>query len=233
MIDQFISTCETKWNIQTDLVMLLPHGQEGQGPEHSSARLERFLQSCAHFNMIVTNITTPANFFHLLRRQMKWEFRKPLVNMAPKSLLRHPLVVSKLDEFTDGKFQEIIGDEFVTKSKVKRVLLCSGKVYYDLLEEQQKSKRKDVAIVRVEQLYPLAWDQLHAQLDTYKGAEVIWVQEEPGNAGAWMYILKTLYKELPHLDFIARDDSSSPAVGYLNIYKQKQAEIVAKAFDVK
>lgn len=233
MIDQFITTCETKWNIQSDLVLLLPHGQEGQGPEHSSARLERFLQACARFNMVVTNITTPANFFHAMRRQMKWEFRKPLVNMAPKSLLRHPLVVSKMEEFTDGKFQEIIGDEYVTKSKVKRVLLCTGKVYYDLLEEQQKSKRKDVAIVRIEQLYPLAWDQFNAEMAKYKGAEVFWVQEEPGNAGAWMYILKTLYKEIPGLECLAKLDSPSPAVGYLNVHKEKQAELVAKAFDVK
>jgi len=231
MIDQFVATCETKWQIQSALVMILPHGQEGQGPEHSSARLERFLQMCARYNIYVTNITTPSNYFHALRRQLALPFRKPLVNMAPKSLLRHPLVVSPISEFTSGKFQEIIGDSYAEAKKVKRVLLCSGKVYYDLLEEQQKSSRKDVAIVRLEQLYPLNYTTLNQELAKYKGAEVFWVQEEPGNAGAWMYILKSLYKEIPGLDFLAKPDSPSPAVGYLNLHKEKQAELVAKAFN--
>lgn len=233
IIDQFIATTETKWNKESDLVLLLPHGQEGQGPEHSSARLERFLQMCACYNMVVTNITTPANFFHALRRQMAWPFRKPLINMAPKSLLRHPLVVSPISEFSDGKFQEIIGDNYADPKKVKRVLICSGKVYYDLLEEQQKSNRKDVAIVRLEQLYPLSFSQFDAQLAKYKGAEVVWVQEEPGNSGAWMYILKTMHKRGTAIECIAKEDSPSPAVGYLNIHKKKQAELVKRAFDVK
>lgn len=231
MIDQFVATCETKWQIQSALVMLLPHGQEGQGPEHSSARLERFLQMCARYNIYVTNITTPSNYFHALRRQLALPFRKPLVNMAPKSLLRHPLVVSPVSEFTSGKFEEIIGDSYVEAKKVKRVLMCSGKVYYDLLEEQQKSSRKDVAIIRLEQLYPLNYTTLNQELAKYKGAEVFWVQEEPGNSGAWMYILKSLYKEIPGLDFLAKPDSPSPAVGYLNLHKEKQAELVAKAFN--
>lgn len=234
MIDQFITTGETKWLRQSGLVMLLPHGQEGQGPEHSSARLERFLKACAGQNMVVTNVTTPANFFHSLRRQMTWDFRKPLVNMSPKSLLRHPKVVSPVSEFTSGSFQEIIDDSYATASKCKRVLLCSGKVYYDLLEEQQKSKRKDVAIVRLEQLYPLAQTQIDKILKKYKSAkDVVWVQEEPGNAGAWGYILRNFYNKIPNLDFVAKTDSSSPAVGYLNIHKQKQAELVSRAFDVK
>lgn len=230
MIDQFITTSETKWAMQNALVMLLPHGQEGQGPEHSSARLERFLKSCARFNMIVANITTPANFFHALRRQMAWPFRKPLVVMSPKSLLRHPLVVSEQKEFTDSKFQEIIGDDYVDAKKVTKILLCSGKVYFDLLEEQQKSKRTDVAIIRLEQLYPLAYNQLDVQLAKYKkGTPVVWVQEESGNSGAWGYILRSFYKRM-EIEGIAKDDSPSPAVGYSNVHKKLQAEIVKQAF---
>ena len=232
MIDQFITTSETKWRMQNDLVMLLPHGQEGQGPEHSSARLERFLKSCARYNIVVANITSPANFFHVLRRQMAWPFRKPLVIMSPKSLLRHPLVSSKIEEFTKGGFQEIIGDKYVDAKKVSKILLCSGKVYFDLLEEQQKSKRKDIAIVRLEQLYPLAYNQLDKELARYKkGTPVVWVQEEPANSGAWGYLLRSMYNKTEYpLDFIAKEDSPSPAVGYSNVHKKLQAEIVKKAF---
>ncbi len=230
MIDQFISSSETKWQRQNGLVMLLPHGQEGQGPEHSSARLERFLQNCAANNMVVANITSPANFFHALRRQITWNFRKPLVVMSPKSLLRHPKVVSPIEDFTKGAFQEIIDDTTVKAKNVKRVLLCSGKVYYDLLEKQEKEERKDVAIVRLEQLYPLAEKQFDAILKKYKGAEFVWVQEEPGNAGAWSYILRTLYKKVPNLGCLSKDDSASPAVGYKNIHDKIQAQLVEKAF---
>lgn len=232
VIDQFITTSETKWGRMTDLVLLLPHGQEGQGPEHSSARLERFLDSCADFNMTVLNMTTPANFFHALRRQMAWPFRKPMVVMSPKSLLRHPLVSSKISEFTRGKFKEVIGDSYVDAKKVKRVLLCSGKVYFDLLEKQQKDKRKDVAIVRIEQLYPLSYEQIEAELAKYKDAQVFWVQEEPVNAGAWSYILRSMYRRID-VGIIGKDASSSPAVGYANVHKQKQNEIVEKAFNLK
>lgn len=231
MIDQFIMTTETKWGKQNDLVMLLPHGQEGQGPEHSSARLERFLTGCAEYNVCVVNITTSANFFHVLRRQMAWPFRKPLVVMSPKSLLRHPSVSSPVSEFTKGEFKEIIGDDYVDNAKVKRVLLCSGKVYFDLFEEQQKSKRKDIALVRLEQLYPLAYNQLDKELAKYKNSkEVFWVQEEPGNSGGWGYILRSLYRRIDNLEVIAKEDSPSPAVGYANIHKKKQAEIVKRAF---
>jgi 2-oxoglutarate dehydrogenase E1 component len=231
MIDQFIVSGETKWNIQNGLVMLLPHGQEGQGPEHSSARLERFLQLCANYNITVTNITTPANIFHALRRQMAWEFRKPMIAMSPKSMLRHPLVLSDLEEFKNGSFQEIIDDIDAKASKVTRVLLCSGKVYYDLLEEQKKGKHEFAAIVRLEQLFPIAEKQLDTILQKYnKATEVIWVQEEPSNSGAWMFILKNLYSKIPNLKVIAKDDSSSPAVGYIGVHKKKQAEIVEKAF---
>ncbi len=233
MIDQFIMTSETKWAMQNDLVMLLPHGQEGQGPEHSSARLERFLKGCADFNMVVANITTPANFFHIMRRQMAWPFRKPLVIMSPKSLLRHPLVVSPMEDFTDNKFKEIIGDDYADPKKVKRVILCSGKVYFDLLEEQQKNKRSDVAILRAEQLYPFTFEQFDDLVKPYKkDTPVVWVQEEPENAGAWGYILRSLYQHVKNLSVIAKEESASPAVGYINIHKKMQAELVARAFDI-
>lgn len=234
MIDQFVVSSETKWNKQTGLVMLLPHGQEGQGPEHSSARLERFLKSCAGYNMTVCNITTPANFFHALRRQMAWQFRKPMVVMSPKSLLRHPKVVSKTSEFTKGNFQELIGDSYVDAKKVKKVLLCSGKIFYDLQEEQEKQKRKDVAIVRLEQIYPLPYKQLETELAKYgKDVDIAWVQEEPGNMGAWGYILRSLYKIYPDIDGVVRADSASPAVGYSNIHKERQAELIKTALEVK
>ena len=231
MIDQFIMSGETKWNTQSDLVMLLPHGQEGQGPEHSSARLERFLQQCASYNVAVCNITSPANFFHALRRQMAWEFRKPLIVMSPKSLLRHPLVVSPLEDFKKGNFQEIIDDAEAKKAKVSRVLLCSGKIYFDLLEEQKKGKHEHTAIVRLEQLYPMAYKQLDVVLKKYsKAKEVYWVQEEPGNSGAWAYILKSLYKTVPHIELVGKEDSPSPAVGYMGIHKQKQADVIERSF---
>ena len=229
MIDQFVTTCETKWQNMNGLVMLLPHGYEGQGPEHSSARLERFLEVCANENIVVANITKPSNYFHLLRRQLTWEFRKPLVVMSPKSLLRHAQVVSSIDEFTKGSFQEIIDDTFVDTKAVKRVLLCSGKIYYDLLEEQQKNARKDVAIVRLEQIYPLADKQLDAIIKKYKGAELMWVQEEPKNMGAWGFILQNLYKKV-NIDVISRGNASSPATGYAKAHAAEQLDIVTRSF---
>jgi 2-oxoglutarate dehydrogenase E1 component len=233
MIDQFIVSTETKWRKQNGLVMLLPHGYEGQGPEHSSARLERFLELSADYNIIVSNITTPANFFHALRRQMTWEFRKPLVVMSPKSLLRHPLVQSPISEFTKGHFQEVIDDTYVNPKDVKFLLLCTGKVYYDLLDEQQKSQRKDVAIVRMEQLYPFPEKQLNEIFKKYKGATVRWVQEEPVNMGAWGFILKRLYYTGPQVQVIARDEAASPAVGYLKAHNESQKELVKHAFKEK
>lgn len=231
IIDQFIMSGETKWNTQSDLVMLLPHGQEGQGPEHSSARLERFLQQCASYNVTVCNITTPANFFHALRRQMAWEFRKPLIVMSPKSLLRHPSVISPIEEFKKGNFQEILDDTEAKKAKVTRLILCSGKIYFELLEEQKKGKHEFTALVRLEQLYPLPYKQLDGILAKYsKANEVFWVQEEPGNAGAWTYILKSLYKVIPHLELVGKSDSPSPAVGYMKIHKEKQADVIERAF---
>lgn len=227
IIDQFIAAAESKWGIQNGVVLLLPHGYEGQGPEHSNARPERYLQLYAEYNMTVANITTPANFFHLMRRQLAWAFRKPLVVMSPKSLLRHPKCVSPLDDLTKGHFQEVIGDSYADAKKVKRVLLCTGKVYYDLLEKQQADQRTDVAIVRLEQLAPLPKTQLDATLSQYKKAEMFWVQEEPENMGYWTYLLR-LGMNLP---IISRDAAASPATGYAKIHTQEQADIVRRAFE--
>lgn len=229
MIDQFIVSSETKWQRMNGIVMLLPHGYEGQGPEHSSARLERFLDLSADYNITVAYATTPSNFFHLLRRQLTWQFRKPLVVMSPKSLLRHPQVVSPLSEFTSGRFQEIIDDGFVDPKNVKRVLLCTGKIYYDLLEEQQSKGRKDIAVVRLEQLYPLPEKQLDAILQKYAKAKVLWVQEEPVNMGAWGFLLRRLYKKVD-IDVVARDEAASPAVGYIKAHNESQKELVITAF---
>lgn len=229
MIDQFISSAESKWQRMNGLVMLLPHGYEGQGPEHSSCRPERFLQLCAEYNMIVCNPTTPANIFHLLRRQVAWHFRKPCVVFSPKSLLRHPAVISPLKDFTGGSFQEIIDDAAVTAKEVKRLVLCSGKIYYDLLEAQSKRKSKDAAIVRIEQLYPFPEKQFAAILKKYKDAKVIWVQEEPANMGALSYIQRMLPGQ--PIEYISRKASASPATGYLRIHKQEQEKIVNQALE--
>jgi 2-oxoglutarate dehydrogenase E1 component len=229
MIDQFVASSETKWQRMNGLVILLPHGYEGQGPEHSSARLERFLELAADNNIVVTDVTTPSNFFHALRRQLTWNFRKPMINMSPKSLLRHPNVVSPLEEFTSGKFQEIIDDTDAKSGEVKKVLLCSGKVYFDLLEEKNNKKRKDIAIVRLEQLYPIAWGQLNAVIEKYKGAKIVWVQEEPVNMGAWAYILRSLYNKV-EISVVAREEAASPAVGYLKFHNEAQKQLVEQAF---
>ncbi len=229
MIDQFVVSSESKWQRMNGLVMQLPHGYEGQGPEHSNARPERFLQLAAEHNIVVTNITTPANFFHALRRQLAWSFRKPLVVMSPKSMLRHPLCVSPVEEFTSGHFREVLGDDFAEAKKVKRVLLCSGKVYYDLLDEQRTSDRKDVAIIRLEQLHPFPKKQLDAELAKYGKAKLYWVQEEPENMGYWNFMLRYLRRELE--DVVARKPSASPATGYNKIHVKEQKDLVARAFD--
>jgi len=230
MIDQFVVSSESKWQRMNGLVLLLPHGYEGQGPEHSNARPERFLQLAAEYNIVVANLTTPANFFHALRRQLTWSFRKPLVVMSPKSMLRHPLCVSPLEEFTSGRFREVIGDDFAEAKKVKRVLLCSGKIYYDLLEEQRESNRKDVALVRLEQLHPFPQKQLTAELAKYpKTAKTYWVQEEPENMGYWNFLLRYVRRELE--DVVARKPSASPATGYNKIHIKEQKDLVARAFD--
>jgi 2-oxoglutarate dehydrogenase E1 component len=229
IVDQFITSAETKWKRSNGLVLLLPHGYEGQGPEHSSARIERFMELCADDNITVANCTTPASFFHVLRRQVKRSFRKPLVVFTPKSLLRHPLVVSKLEDFTKGGFQEVLDDSYVKASDVKRLLLCTGKVYYDLLEKQQTDKRKDVAIVRVEQLYPTPFAQIDAIRQKYsKAKEFIWVQEEPENMGAWPYLCRKFRHS--DLTLISRKESSSTATGYAKQHIAQQLYIVGKAF---
>jgi 2-oxoglutarate dehydrogenase E1 component len=232
MIDQFISSTETKWGRQSGVVMLLPHGYEGQGPEHSSARPERFLQLSAEYNMIVANVTTPANFFHLLRRQLAWPFRKPLVVMSPKSLLRHPRVVSKMEEFTMGGFREVIGDNYAKPdSKVKKVVLCTGKLYYDLLEYQLENKRKDVALVRIEQLHPFPATQVDELLKKYKSAKLFWAQEEPENMGYWAYLLRTYFRYDHQAELIARRPAASPATGYYKVHNAEQENLVKRVFE--
>ncbi|PZR26580.1 MAG: 2-oxoglutarate dehydrogenase E1 component [Citrobacter freundii] len=230
MIDQFISSGEQKWNRMNGITMLLPHGYEGQGPEHSSARLERFLQSCAELNMVVTNITTSANFFHALRRQLAWPFRKPLINFAPKANLRHPGTYSSVDEFTNGGFREVIDDTFADTSKVKKVLFCTGKVYFDLADRQQKEDRKDIAIIRLEQLYPLPLKQLEALYAKYSKATWFWVQEEPLNMGAAAFLKMNLTSI--NYGVISRQPSASTATGYAKVHKQEQEEIVETAFTI-
>ena len=233
-IDQFIASGETKWGRYSGLVMLLPHGYEGQGPEHSSARLERYLQLCAMANMQVMNITTPANIFHALRRQLNRDFRKPMIVMSPKSLLRHPKCVSTTDDFTKGGFQELIDDSLfgtaAAAKKVKRVNFCSGKIYYDLLARQEEEGRDDVAVVRIEQLYPMPEKQVEAVLKKYANAEFCWVQEEPKNMGAWTHMLR--YDWARGFKEITRRSSASPATGYSSVHKQEQEAIVSEAFNV-
>jgi len=229
IIDQFITSAGTKWQRMNGIVMLLPHGYEGQGPEHSSARPERFLELAADYNIIVANITTPANFFHLIRRQLTWNFRKPCIVMSPKSLLRHPEVISPISDFTKGGFKEIIDDSYAYPKRVKKLLFCSGKVYFDLLHEQQKSKRKDVAIIRVEQLFPFPEKQIAAIRKKYgEDSKVLWVQEEPENMGAWTYILRKYRKAI--VEGVFRPPSASPATGFSKIHNEEQQEIVNKAF---
>ncbi|HEY0886004.1 MAG TPA: 2-oxoglutarate dehydrogenase E1 component [Ramlibacter sp.] len=233
VIDQFLSSGEAKWNRLCGLALYLPHGYEGQGPEHSSARLERFLQLCAMDNMIVCAPTTPAQDFHMIRRQMHMATRKPLVVMTPKSLLRHKLAVSTLDELAKGSFQELIPDTTATAKKVRRVVVCAGKVYYDLLEEVQKQKIKDVALVRVEQLYPFPREQLVAELKRHGSPkEVMWCQEEPQNQGAWYQIqhhLRACLQPGQELDYAGRARSPSPAAGHLAEHAAEQAQLVADA----
>ncbi len=229
IIDQFISSSESKWLRSSGIILLLPHGYEGQGPEHSSARLERFLQMCAEFNMVVVNITSPANFFHAIRRQLTWPFRKPLIVMSPKSLLRHPDCTSDISEIYTGKFKEIIDDEdTLAPTKVKKVLFCSGKVYYDLLKKKAEDNRKDVAIVRLEQLYPLPFNQMDKIVAKYKNARYCWVQEEPANMGAWVYML-SCYRNI-QWELVSRKSSASPATGFAKIHQRELNTILEESF---
>lgn len=230
IIDQFISAAEDKWWAMNGLVMLLPHGYEGQGAEHSSARLERYLTMCAENNMQVVNCTTPANFFHVLRRQLKRDFRKPLVVFTPKSLLRHPKCVSTQAELVKGSFQEVLDDTTVKADKVEKVLFCSGKLYYELIDYREKNNIEDTAIVRIEQLYPLPLHRLEAVVAKYKNhKKLVWVQEEPENMGAWSYLLRR-FRHL-NLELVARHSSGSPATGSSKRHVIEQRDLIERAFD--
>jgi 2-oxoglutarate dehydrogenase E1 component len=231
IIDQYISSGEQKWRRLSGLVMLLPHGFEGQGPEHSSARVERFLEQSAGNNWQVAQPTTPGQMFHLLRRQLHRDFRAPLIVFTPKNLLRLPEATSKLSELYDGRFRELLDDEQAKPASVKRVLMCSGKVYYDLLKRRDEENRKDIAIVRLEQLYPLPTLQLDAVYARYKNAkEWLWVQDEPENMGPWPFVMRKL-RQIP-LQVISRKESASPATGYKKAHLTEQKRILDAAFAV-
>jgi 2-oxoglutarate dehydrogenase E1 component len=234
IIDQFLCSSEDKWYRLSGLTLLLPHGFEGQGPEHSSARLERFLNLCAENNMQVCNLSTPAQLFHCLRRQVLRPFRKPLIIMSPKSLLRLPAASSTLSELAQGSFQRIIPDVAADPKKVKRVLMCSGKIYYELVAARQTLGRNDTAIIRMEQLYPLSKELLRDTLAPYAdGTPLVWVQEEPWNMGAWYYMrarLPELLEQRLPLQCASRPESASPATGSLGAHKIEQARVIEQAF---
>ncbi len=228
IIDQFITAAEEKWRTQNGIVMFLPHGYEGQGAEHSSARMERFLLMCAEYNMIAANCTTPANFYHLLRRHLKFPFRKPLIVFTPKSLLRHPKVKSTLEELANGSFQEVIDDNQVNKKEVNTVVLCSGKFYYDLIAEREKNNSNDIAFIRLEQLYPFPGKQLSQIIRQYPNAKkYVWAQEEPENMGAWIHVMR--HCELP-LEHVALRESGAPATGSHKAHDVRHQEIINKVF---
>ncbi|WP_025264158.1 2-oxoglutarate dehydrogenase E1 component [Wolbachia endosymbiont of Onchocerca volvulus] len=235
IIDQFIASAETKWLRSSGLVLLLPHGYEGQGPEHSSARIERFLQLCAEDNMQVVNCSTPANYFHVLRRQIHRDFRKPLVVFTPKSLLRHKRAVSHLSDF-EGRFLTVTPEyrvSLVSDDKIRKAIICSGKVYYDIIEACEIQKINDIVIIRLEQFYPFPANKLSNELGKYKNAEVVWCQEEPKNMGGWFFVNPLIEEVLLNLDVqakrpkcIARPAAASPACGYVNVHIQQQEEIL-------
>ena len=229
IIDQYLSSAEEKWNVMNDLVLLLPHGYEGQGPEHSSGRMERFLELAAENNMQIVNASTPANFFHVLRRQIHREFRKPLIIFTPKSLLRHPRVISGYEELSTGGFNEVIDDPEAKPNEVEKVVLCSGKIYYDLLARKEELNNKNIAIVRLEQLYPLPKTQLMSIIDKYnKAGRWLWVQEEPANMGAWSF-MQEHFKEV-ELKLISRPPSGSTATGSSKFHQIQQEKILDKTF---
>ncbi|MCB0393554.1 MAG: 2-oxoglutarate dehydrogenase subunit E1, partial [Bdellovibrionales bacterium] len=240
IIDQFIVAGEAKWNRMSGLVLLLPHGYEGQGPEHSSARLERFLNLCTNLNIQVCYPTTPAQIFHLMRRQVKRDFRKPLVIMSPKSLLRHPRVISDVSEFTDKKigFREVIVDSDVAAKDVKQILLCTGKVYYDLLEAREKNSVKDKAIVRLEQIYPFPDNEIRDLIKSYSKLETIkWVQEEPRNMGAYRFVSSYVWQMLKehklNYQYVGRVSSASPATGSPKRHAHEQSTLISEALELK
>jgi 2-oxoglutarate dehydrogenase E1 component len=233
VIDQFIVPAESKWQRPSGIVLLLPHGYEGQGPEHSSARLERFLQMCAEDNIQVCNLTTPAQYFHVLRRQVRREFRKPLVIMTPKSLLRSERAVSKIEDFTNASFQQVIGPALLgAAANVNRVIFCSGKVYYDLLAYQEVNQVKGAALIRVEQLYPLNLEAITEAIRSVKHASTwVWCQEEPRNMGAWTYISPLLGRILgQEIQYAGRPAAASPAVGSKAWHDLQQKDLVIHAY---
>ncbi|TVZ07808.1 2-oxoglutarate dehydrogenase E1 component [Cellulophaga sp. RHA_52] len=231
MLDQYISAAEDKWKLQNGLVMLLPHGYEGQGAEHSSARMERYLQLCARDNMYIADVSTPAQMFHILRRQMKVNFRKPLVIFTPKSLLRHPKAVSTIDELANGTFQEVLDDTTADVSKVKSLVFCTGKFYYDLLAEKEEQNREDVALVRVEQLFPLPTEKITEIIGRYTNAvDIVWAQEEPRNMGAWSHIMMH-YKDANKLRVASRRFYASPAAGSAVRSKRRHQQVIDYVFD--
>ncbi|MDX1327527.1 MAG: 2-oxoglutarate dehydrogenase E1 component [Arenibacter sp.] len=232
MIDQYISAAEDKWKMQNGLVMLLPHGYEGQGAEHSSARMERFLQLCARDNMYVCDVTTPANLFHMLRRHMRVNFRKPLIVFTPKSLLRHPKAVSTVEEFTDGKFQKVIDDATAEVKKIKSLVFCTGKFYYDLLAVKEENNRDDVALVRIEQLFPMPTSQIKEIMEKYKFADdIVWAQEEPRNMGAWSHLLMH-FSEAHRFRVASRRFYASPAAGSAVRSKRRHQQVIDYVFDI-
>ena len=250
MFDQFVSSGESKWLRMSGLVTLLPHGYEGQGPEHSSARLERFLQMCGQDNWIVANCTTPANYFHILRRQIHRSFRKPLILMTPKSLLRHRLAVSKMEEFTvDSSFHRVLWDDaqfgqsetkLAADKKIKRVVMCSGKVYFDLFEERAARGIDDIYLMRFEQFYPFPAISALKELERFKNAEMVWCQEEPKNQGAWTFMEPNLEWVLSRMNakhtrpvYAGRPASASPATGLASQHKAQQEALIADALDIK
>ena len=233
IIDEFISAGEAKWGQRSSVTLLLPHGYEGQGPDHSSARIERFLQLCAENNMTVAMCSSPANWFHLLRRQGLSPVRRPLVAFTPKSLLRLKAATSGVDEFIgETTFRPVLPDPAADPGAVTRVLLCSGKVYYDLAAEREKQGRHDIAILRVEQLYPLPAEEINAELAKYPNAELVWVQEEPANQGPWPFMALNLPEHLGGRQLLraSRPASASPAVGSHHVHEQQQRDIVSTAF---
>lgn len=231
MIDQYFSSAEDKWKLQNGLTLFLPHGYEGQGAEHSSGRMERYLQLCARDNMFVTNCTTPANMFHLLRRQVKLDFRKPLIVFTPKSLLRHPKVKSTKEEFAKGQFETLIDDPDADPKKVESVVFCSGKFYYDLLDKKEKDKRDDVALVRLEQLFPLPKKELNAIIDKYdKAVENVWAQEEPRNMGAYSHLLLR-FEKMREFRVCSRHFYGAPAAGSKARFERRQKNIIDSVFD--
>ena len=229
IFDQFISCGEDKWKVMSGLVVLLPHGYEGQGAEHSSARLERYLQMCSTYNMQIVNCTTPANFYHVLRRQLKRSFRKPLVVFTPKSLLRHPQCVSSISELAVGEFQVVI-DDTISSNNVQKLILCTGKIYYELLSRRIEDKTEKIALVRIEQLFPLDIERVKKIINKYNADSVFWVQEEPENMGAWTFMLSQLSEF--NIELIARNSSAATASGSSKKSAEQQKEIIDKVFKI-